>query len=83
MATATVLSPTIFSSRPLNVEGLGYLRECSRTVAECLCPCSCAQPIIWSVMTTDLAPASLMNASTSSVTRMSSRMSAPVEPSEW
>jgi hypothetical protein len=41
------------------------------------------QPIIWSVTTTDLAPASVMNASTSSVTRMSSRMSASVEPSEW
>ena len=33
---------------------------------------------IRSVITTDLAPASVMNASTSSVTRMSSRMSGPV-----
>jgi hypothetical protein len=38
-------------------------------------PSSWGQPIIRSVMTTDLAPASLINASTSYITRMSSRMS--------
>jgi hypothetical protein len=38
-------------------------------------PSSWGQPIIRSVMTTDLAPASATNASTSSATRMSSRMS--------
>src|SRR4051812_15296302 len=38
-------------------------------------PSSCGQPIIRSVMTTDLAPASVMNANASSVTRTSSRMS--------
>jgi hypothetical protein len=40
-------------------------------------PSSCGQPIILSVVTMDLAPVASMNASTSSVTPASLRLSAP------